>query len=76
MENQLQVNAVKKLAIVGEQAGFSLEQMIQLLDSGMSVVGLLDLITWRLDLAQSSPSQALSLSGWDYALGHSFEVAK
>jgi len=76
MESQLRVNAVKKLAIAGEQAGFSLEQMIQLLDSGMSVAGLLDLITWRLDPAQSSSSQAISLSGWDHALGQSCEVAK
>ena len=43
------VNAVQKLAIAGEQAGLSLEQMIQLLISGMSVVALLDLINWRLD---------------------------
>jgi hypothetical protein len=38
------VNAVQKMAIAGEQAGLSIEQMIQLLNSGMSVVALLDLI--------------------------------
>jgi len=43
------VNAVQKMAIAGEQAGLSIEQMIQLLNSGMSVVALLDLIVWRLN---------------------------
>ena len=51
------VNAVRKLAIAGEQAGLSLEQMIQLLNSGMSAVALLNLITWRLDHpSQCSPA--------------------
>jgi hypothetical protein len=31
------VAAVSKLAVAGEQAGFSLEHMIQLLDAGLSV---------------------------------------
>ena len=47
MENQSRVNAIWKLAVVGQQAGFSLEQMIELLNSGMDVVALLDVITWR-----------------------------
>ena len=56
MISPARVNAVRKLAIAGDQAGLSLEQMIQLLNAGMSVVGLLDLITWRLDYsAQGSP---------------------
>jgi hypothetical protein len=37
-------SAINKLVIAGEQAGFSLEQMIQLLDDGLSVENLLDLI--------------------------------
>ena len=40
--------------MAGEQAGFTLDQMIELLNSGMSVLALLDLITWRLNPAQSS----------------------
>ena len=56
MENQLQLNAIRKLAVAGEQAGFTLDQMIQLLNSGMSVVTLLDLIAWRLGPSRSSPS--------------------
>lgn len=53
------VNAIIKLAVAGEHAGFSLEQMIQLLDSGMSVVALLDLINWRLSLAEISSPRTL-----------------
>lgn len=49
MISQSRVDAIQKLAIAGEQAGLSLEQMIQFLESGMSVAGLLDLIAWRLD---------------------------
>ena len=41
------VLAISKLAVAGEQAGFTLEQMIVLLD-GLTVAGLLDLIQWRL----------------------------
>lgn len=62
MENQSRVNAIWKLAVVGEQAGFSLEQMIQLLNSGMDVVALLELITWRLDTPQSALSPTVSPS--------------
>jgi len=43
-----QVAAINKLAVAGEQAGFSLEQMIELLDSGLAVETLLELIAWRL----------------------------
>ena len=73
MESQLQVNAIRKLAVAGEQAGFTLDQMIELLNSGLSVVALLDLITWRLD-----PSQPF-WDGFPVGLGcaiwHSREVA-
>ena len=47
-----QIAAINKLAVAGEQAGFTLEQMIQLLDSGMSVEMLLEVITWRLEAMQ------------------------
>jgi hypothetical protein len=53
MESQLQVNTIRKLAVAGEQAGFTLGQIIELLNSGLSVVALLDLITWRLDPSHS-----------------------
>jgi hypothetical protein len=37
-----------KLALAGERAGFSLEQMIELLNAGVSVGSLLALIEWEL----------------------------
>jgi hypothetical protein len=43
---------MEKLAVAGQQAGFSIEQMIGFLSAGMAVETLLDLISWRL----SSPS--------------------
>ena len=48
MENPSLVLAISKLAIAGEHAGFTLEQMIELLNDGLSVATLLDLIAWRL----------------------------
>ena len=48
MENPLLVLAISKLAAAGEQAGFTLEQMIELLDKGLEVETLLDLICMRL----------------------------
>jgi len=57
-------SAISKLAIAGEQAGFSLEQMIQLLDDGLSVETLLDLIAWSLEKRQRSFSEFSSTSGW------------
>ena len=59
MVSPSRVNAVRKLAIAGERAGLSLEQMIQLLNAGMSVIALLDLITWRLDYPVRNPHEWL-----------------
>lgn len=50
MEKQSLVAAVSKLALEGERAGFTLEQLIELLEAGIPVAGLLELIRWRLDL--------------------------
>ena len=47
MQNSSLVSAIEKLAIAGEQAGFTVEQMIQLLNDGLTVETLLDLISWR-----------------------------
>jgi hypothetical protein len=74
MESQLQLNAIRKLAIAGEQAGFTLDQMIQLLNSGMSVVTLLDLIAWRLGPPHSSFDSFPT--GLGHAISYSREVAQ
>jgi len=48
MESPSLVLAISKLAVAGEQAGFTLEQMIELLNDGLTVATLLELIAWRL----------------------------
>jgi len=58
------VTAIGKLAIDGQQAGFNLEQMIDLLNGGLSVETLLDLIVWRLEGTQSASPLLGSSSNW------------
>lgn len=45
---------------MGEQAGFTVEQMIELLNAGVGVDTLLDLISWRLE--QPTPLAPVSRS--------------
>jgi hypothetical protein len=44
-QNQILIGAIRKLALAGEQAGFSVEEMIELLKTGASVETLLDLLS-------------------------------
>jgi len=55
------VRAIGKLAAAGERAGFTLEEMIQLLDSGVSVETLMELITGRLE---DPPSHSQHRTNW------------
>jgi hypothetical protein len=64
MERPSLVRAVGKLAIAGEQAGFSVEQMIALLNEGLTVETLLDLISWRLEDATKPMIRPPCSSGW------------
>jgi hypothetical protein len=64
LENPSLLRAVGKLAVAGEQAGFSLEQMIELLNEGLSVVTLLDLISWRLEKVGSPIAPPAQPSCW------------
>jgi hypothetical protein len=65
MEKPSLLTAVGKLAIAGEQAGFSIEQMIELLNEGLSVETLLDLISWRLQTIQEEATAPPACSsGW------------
>lgn len=43
------LRSVGKLAIAGERAGFTIEQMIRVLNAGFTVECLIDLIVERLD---------------------------
>ena len=56
--------AIEKLAIAGEQAGLSVEQMICLLNAGLSVATLLDLIAWRLEYMESHVPAVASVYNW------------
>ena len=42
-------DSFEKLAMVGQQAGFTVQQMIDLLNSGVTVDTLLNLFVWRID---------------------------
>lgn len=64
MEKLSVTTAVGKLAMAGEQAGFSLEQMIDLLNAGVGVEMLLELISWRLEGRRRPPVPFASSSGW------------
>ena len=44
MQHPVLARAIERLARVGEQAGISVEQMILILDSGLSVDDLLEII--------------------------------
>jgi len=48
VEQPILMTAIAKLVLAGEQAGFTVEQMIQLLQTGASVEALLNLIELRL----------------------------
>ena len=49
------MTAVEKLVLAGERAGFSVEEMIQLLQTGATVETLLQLIEWRLSPPMVEP---------------------
>ena len=51
MPQPVLTRAVQKLALAGEQAGLSIEQMICILNAGVSIENLLDFIERRI-LAQ------------------------
>lgn len=64
MDKPSLVIAISKLAMAGEDAGFTVEQMIQLLDAGITVGGLLELISWRLDASRRSVLSSGSSADW------------
>ena len=55
MQRPSSAQAVCKLAIAGEQAGFSLEQMIEMLNAAITVETRLHFIEWRLGEVGSPP---------------------
>ena len=55
-------NSICKLAMAGEQAGFTVEQMIRMLNAGVTIEGLLGLIEWR--LGTGVPESQTRTSQW------------
>jgi hypothetical protein len=53
MEGSL-LRSIAKLAMFGEMAGFTLDEMIDLLNGGLTVEGLLALIEWRLAFGEGT----------------------
>lgn len=64
VEKQSLRTAVEKLALAGEQAGFTIDQMIQLLNIGISLEALIMLILWRLDSVQEPLTAVVSMTSW------------
>jgi hypothetical protein len=58
MQRPSTAQTVYKLAIAGEQAGFSVEEMIQMLNAGITVETLLYLIEWRLGAADDRQARS------------------
>jgi hypothetical protein len=46
---------IQKVVTAGQEAGFTLDQMIELLEKGVTVESLLRLIEWRLSLPVVEP---------------------
>lgn len=64
MESPSLVLAISKLAAAGERAGLTLEQMISLLDAGLEVKTLLELICLRLNGSPLPPRPCHSPYRW------------
>jgi hypothetical protein len=63
MDKAALVSGIAKLAMAGQQAGLTVEQMIGLLNEGLGVEGLIEVIAWRLE--QPKPlTPVTSSSGW------------
>jgi hypothetical protein len=55
VEQPILMTAIEKLVRAGEQADFSVEQMIQLLQTGVDAETLLQMIEWRLSPPSTKP---------------------
>jgi len=64
VQNPSLLSAVSKLALAGESAGFSVEEMIQLLNAGVSIEALLQMIAARLDAVVEKPAAEANSPRW------------
>ena len=54
MDDPSLISAIDKLAVAGERAGFTVEQLIRLLNAGLTVDGLLQIIAARLTVDEEA----------------------
>jgi hypothetical protein len=64
MERVPLITAVRELVIVGERAGFSIEEMVELLNAGVSLKCLLELIAERINADLETGTGPLGRSRW------------
>ncbi|SRR6266403_4087190 len=62
-------SAIERLARAGEQAGFSVEEVIEMLNAGLSIGALLDMISYSLshdalECTQQGVEESTSASAW------------
>jgi len=57
------LTALSKLVVAGEQAGFSVDELIRLLNAGIGMEDILNLISLRLELREAE-TVAASSSRW------------
>ena len=58
LENPIIANSVEELAIAGERAGFSSQDMIFMLSTGISMETLVDLIQWGARNSEPAPKRS------------------
>ena len=61
-QNPVLTTSIQKLALAGEQAGFTVEQAIEVLETGMSVETFLNLVCSQIELSRAHPEA----SCWEF----------
>ena len=64
MQRPSLLTAVSKLALDGERAGFTVEQLIELLEAGIPVASLLELVRWRLEMKARTAAPNCVSGNW------------
>ena len=54
-QNPVLTTAIQKLELAGVQAGFTVERVIEVLETGMSVETFLNLVCIQVELSQAHP---------------------
>ena len=57
-QNEILIGAIRRLALAGERTGFTVEELIELLNTDVSIDTLLNLICFRLEVSDYRSTQA------------------